>query len=174
MLTRITILLCLCTEPLAIAQARPTATKAGDLQIGGGLISANSDYDGRFKGFFGYADFDATRHLGAEFEIHQIYSSDGQQIHERTYEVGARYRRKYGPIVPYAKIMVGRGIFKFPYTSPTSATTWPPSAVASTTASSPRQSARRVRIPALEQLPGQRPYPRSHQLRSRLTTSRAS
>ena len=117
MLTRLTLVICLCIGPLASvhAQARPTATRAGDLQIGGGVISANSDYDGRFKGFFGYADFDVTRHLGAEFEIHQIYSSDGQQIHERTYEIGARYRRRYGPVIPYAKIMVGRGVFNFPF-----------------------------------------------------------
>ena len=97
------------------AQARPTASRTGDLQIGGGVVSADSDYDYRIKGFFGYADFDLTRHLGAEFEIHQLYSNDGQQVHERTYEIGARYHRTYGRLVPYAKLMAGRGVFNFPY-----------------------------------------------------------
>ncbi len=114
MLTRLTLFLCLGSCTLH-AQARPTATRAGDLQVGGGVISADSDYDGRFKGFFGYASFDFRRHLGAELEIHQIYSSDGQQIHERTYEAGLRYRRNYGRLAPYAKIMGGRGVFNFPF-----------------------------------------------------------
>ena len=97
------------------AQASHTATRVGDLQIGGGVISAQSDYaSNRYKGLFGYADFDFKEHFGAEFEIHQIYSPDGDDVHERSYEIGGRYLRTYGPFVPYAKIMVGRGVFNFP------------------------------------------------------------
>ena len=97
------------------AQAKATASRVGDLQVGGGFVSADSDYaDRRYKGLFGYADFDVTNHLGVEFEIHQIYSPYNDDISERTYEIGGRYFRTYGRLSPYAKLMYGRGVFNFP------------------------------------------------------------
>ena len=116
MLKRLTLLCFLFSGPLAAlhAQATPTASRAGDLQVGGGFVSADSDYaEDRYKGGFVFADFDFTQHFGAEFEIHQIYSPYGDQVHERTYEIGGRYYRTYGRFVPYAKAMYGRGVFNF-------------------------------------------------------------
>ncbi len=123
-LSRLLCLLCLlCGTASLHAQATTTASRLGDLQVGGGFTSAGSGYlteASRYTGGFVYADFDFRQHLGAEFEIHQVYSpyndavGKPDQATERTYEVGARYLRTYGRLVPYAKIMVGRGVFNFP------------------------------------------------------------
>lgn len=98
------------------AQATPTASRAGDLQIGIGYSFAKPDYvQTTFQGITAYADFDFKVHLGAEAEFHQVNSTAGDQMYQRTYEVGARYFRTYGPLVPYVKGMVGRGDFNYPF-----------------------------------------------------------
>ena len=57
-----------------------------------------------------------------EGECHQLDDpSFTQSIYERTYEVGPRYVLHYGPLAPYAKFMIGQGVFNFP-PSPTSPT----------------------------------------------------
>jgi hypothetical protein len=123
-LRRLAPLLCLlCVSASLHAQATLTASRLGDLQVGGGFSSAGSGYlteTERYTGGFLYADFDLRQHLGAEFTIHQVYSpytdASGQndQAGERSYEIGARYLRTYGRLVPYARLMVGRGVFNFP------------------------------------------------------------
>ena len=40
--------------------------------------------------------------------------SRGDQ-YERTYELGGRYKRRYGKFNPYARGMYGRGVFNFPF-----------------------------------------------------------
>jgi opacity protein-like surface antigen len=98
------------------AQASPTASRLGDLQIGAGFSTANPDYSpSRFNGFAVYADFDFTQHLGVEAEFHYVKGPSPDDFYEKTYEVGGRYHRTYGRIVPYAKGMVGRGVFNFQY-----------------------------------------------------------
>jgi len=95
-----------------LAQSLPTASRAGDLQIGAGFVLARPDYvQDTFHGFAAYADFDFRPHLGIEAEFHQIA---GDQIHQRTYEIGGRYFRTYGPVVPYVKAMIGSGDFDYP------------------------------------------------------------
>ena len=42
------------------AQASPTASRAADLKIGGGLTTAASDYGNRFNGGMAYFDYDFT------------------------------------------------------------------------------------------------------------------
>ena len=61
-----------------------------------------------------YATLDFTNHFGGEFVIHQADSGQGDQLYERTYELGARYFRNYGRLKPYVKAMYGRGVFNFP------------------------------------------------------------
>jgi hypothetical protein len=105
------LLLCGGTSAL-LAQSLPTASRAGDLQIGGGFVLARPDYvQNTFNGFAAYADFDFRQHLGVEAEFHQIA---GDQIRQRTYEIGCRYFRTYGPLVPYVKAMAGSGDFDYP------------------------------------------------------------
>ncbi len=98
------------------AQATATASRAGDLQVGVGYTFAKPDYGQQaFQGFTAYADFDFRPHLGLEAEFHQVGSTTGDQSYQRTYEIGGRYFRTYGSLVPYLKAMVGRGDFNYPY-----------------------------------------------------------
>ena len=115
MLTRTLIVLSLLGgAPRLFAQATPTASRSGDLIVGGGYTSAASDYGNRFTGFAIYGDFDFTRHFGLEANFHRVTRGSGSTLYEKTYEIGGRYFRTYGPLVPYAKIMIGRGVFNYP------------------------------------------------------------
>jgi opacity protein-like surface antigen len=98
------------------SQAIPTASRLADVQVGVGYSAANPDYVHQtFQGFAIYGDYDFRRHLGIEGEFHQVYSGNGDLSLERTYDIGARYFRTYGPFVPYVKGMYGRGDFKYPF-----------------------------------------------------------
>ena len=98
------------------AQAKNTASRTGDLQIGGSFNLAQPDYtDLTFKGFGAYATFDFRYHWGIDAEFHQVDDPNQTQgIYERTYEIGPRYVLHYGRFSPYAKAMYGRGVFNFP------------------------------------------------------------
>jgi hypothetical protein len=98
------------------AQAIPTASRLADAQVGIGFTTANPDYvQQRFPGFAIYADINPRPHWGIEAEFHQVYSTNGDISLERTYDIGGRYLRTYGPLVPYVKAMFGRGDFKYPF-----------------------------------------------------------
>jgi opacity protein-like surface antigen len=93
----------------------PTASRAGDLQIGAGFALAKPDYaQSTFQGITAYGTFDFRPHLGIEAEFHQVDTSSGNQTYERTFEAGGRYFRRYGPAIPYVKGMLGRGVFNYP------------------------------------------------------------
>lgn len=100
------------------AQAAPTASRPGDLIIGAGYTTAQSDYGGRYTGFAIYGDFDLTRHLGVELNFHKVDRGNSTPLYEKTYEIGPRYFRTYGPFVPYVKFMIGRGVFNYPANPP--------------------------------------------------------
>ena len=97
-----------------LAQATPTASRAGDLILGAGYTSAESDYGTRFTGFAIYGDFDFAHHIGVEANFHKVTDPGGSTLYEKTYEIGPRYSRTYGPLVPYIKAMYGRGVFNYP------------------------------------------------------------
>jgi hypothetical protein len=102
------------TPAMMLTQARPTADRAGDLQVGGGISNANTDYvPNRVSGPAVYFDFDFYRHFGVEGEFHFLKDSD-TNIYEKTYEIGGRYSRVYrNRYQPYVKILYGRGVFNF-------------------------------------------------------------
>jgi hypothetical protein len=101
---------------LAHAQAAPTASRVGDLQIGVGYGLANSDYaPERFKGIAAYGGFDFTPHFGVEADFRLLNDPSPAALYEKTYEIGGRYHRTYGRISPYAKLMAGRGVFNYQY-----------------------------------------------------------
>jgi outer membrane protein with beta-barrel domain len=109
-------ILSLATASSVLAQALPTASRAGDLQVGAGYAFAKPDYvQQTFQGVSAYADFDLRPHFGIEAEFHQVDTTTGDEMYERTYEIGGRYLRTYGPLVPYVKGMIGRGDFNYPY-----------------------------------------------------------
>jgi hypothetical protein len=98
----------------AAGQALPTATRAGDLQVGVGYSSANSDYiPARVQGFALYSSFDFLNHFGVEVDFHQLNQSGGD-LYERTYEAGGRYIRHWGRATPYIKGLFGRGVLNYP------------------------------------------------------------
>jgi Outer membrane protein beta-barrel domain len=112
---RVLIVISLLGAPAILgAQSSPTASRAGDLQIGGGLANANTDYvPNRVNGPAIYVDFDFYRHFGVEGEFRFLKDST-TNIYEKTYEVGGRYSRVYrGRYVPYVKALYGRGVFNF-------------------------------------------------------------
>ena len=115
-IARLALALLLGGTSLLHAQATSTASRAGDLQIGLGFSTAKPDYAPQsFLGVTAYADFDRRSHFGLEAQFHQVSSANGDQSYQRTYEVGGRYFRTYGPIVPYLKVMIGRGDFNYPF-----------------------------------------------------------
>jgi len=117
-ISRILLLLCLVsfTSTRLHAQATPTASAAGVLQIGAMFNLANTDYRPQdFKGYGFYATFDFGRNLGIEGEFHQVNDpNSAENIYERTYEIGPRYVLHYGRFQPYGKILYGRGVFNYP------------------------------------------------------------
>jgi opacity protein-like surface antigen len=106
----------------AAGQALPTASRLGDLQAGGGVSLAKSDYvPNKIWGYSFYADFDVRRHLGVEADFREVKDSHpdplvpSSRFFERTYEIGGRYRREYkGRFVPYGKLLYGRGVIRLP------------------------------------------------------------
>jgi len=101
----------------AHAQAKYTATRAGDLQLGAGYTNADSDYvPNRIGGYSGYMTFDFAEHFGFEFDFHQA-NDPNSAVYERTYEWGGRYLRHYDNdrYRPYVRAMYGRGVFNFPF-----------------------------------------------------------
>jgi hypothetical protein len=117
-MSRILLLFCLVgfTGTRLYAQAIPTASSGGDLQIGAMFNLADSDYrPQKFKGYGFYTTFDFKYHIGIEGEFHQINDPDPTDgVYERTYEIGPRYVLRYGRFNPYAKVMYGRGVFNYP------------------------------------------------------------
>jgi hypothetical protein len=104
------------TASMLSAQSSPTASRIGDLQIGAGFSTAIPDYtNDRFNGLGVYVDFDLTTHWGVEGEFHYVKGPAPLDLYEKTYEIGGRYHRTYGRVVPYAKAMVGRGVFNYQY-----------------------------------------------------------
>jgi hypothetical protein len=96
--------------------ALPTASRAGDLQIGGGLLLGTSNYNftsTRLVGGAGYTTFDVRSHWGAEFNFHNTQSSVDTTVYERTYEIGPRVYVSRGRLAPYAKVLYGRGVYNF-------------------------------------------------------------
>ena len=105
-----------------LGQALPTASRSADVQVGIGFVYDISDYtptdiagnNVNLKGFALYGTYDLRPHWGGEFTFHQANSPTGDQVYQRTYEVGPRYHRTYGRFSPYVKAMYGRGVFNFP------------------------------------------------------------
>lgn len=115
MIPRLTLLFLLGGAPTLLGQASATASRAADVQIGVTYNLAKPGYvQQTFQGVGAYADIDLNLHLGVEAEFHQANSTNGDQSYQRTYEFGARYFRTYGPFVPYAKALYGRGDYIYP------------------------------------------------------------
>jgi opacity protein-like surface antigen len=115
-LAAIALLAICCLATSANAQSAPTATRIGDLQVGGGFVFAKSDYNFTPINLIGgsaYTTFDWRNHWGGEFDFRQNQSTSNSTVYERTYEIGPRIFLHRGPLIPYAKALYGRGVYNF-------------------------------------------------------------
>jgi opacity protein-like surface antigen len=104
--------------PRARAQGHslPTATRAGDLQLGGGLVFGASNYNFQATHLVGvalYTTFDVRSHLGGEASFRHNKATEDSTVYERTYEIGPRLYALRGSFEPYAKALYGRGVYNF-------------------------------------------------------------
>jgi|SRR5580698_3221312 hypothetical protein len=105
------------------AQAVPTASRMGGVQIGGGGSVANPDYSpNKIGGFATYGTFDFTRHLGLEGAIHYTSLHAPDYTKENSYLIGPRYVFHHKNLYPYAKVLVGFGRFCYTFVDASSAT----------------------------------------------------
>ncbi len=118
----LTIVFAVCCIPIAAsAQSRPTADRAGDLQIGGGIVFGKSTYNFTASNLVGesiYSSFDFSGHgfkghWGIEGNFRNSKPTSDSTVYERTYEIGPRYYFTAGRLKPYAKFMVGRGVYNY-------------------------------------------------------------
>ncbi|HWB31613.1 MAG TPA: outer membrane beta-barrel protein [Acidobacteriaceae bacterium] len=110
------ILSILAGTPVLRAQSLPTASRMGDLQVGGGFVFAHSGYNFnpiKLIGASGYATFDWHENWGIEADFHHSRATTDTTIYERTYEIGPRIFLHHGAVSPYAKLMYGRGVYNF-------------------------------------------------------------
>ena len=94
----------------------PTAARVGDLQIGGGFVFARSGYNFTPLHLVGgafYTTFDKRNHWGGEASFRQSRPTTDSTVYERTYEIGPRIFIARGPLIPYAKVLYGRGVYNF-------------------------------------------------------------
>ncbi len=129
LLLTLTVLI-VCT-PFALGQAKPTATRMGDLQVGGAFVADFPDYTRhKFYGYGFYVDLDFSEHFGAEGEFRQandatVNPNTNQKVpqYQRTFDGGLRYHRTYGNLIPYAKAVYGYAVLEYPpYPAPASPT----------------------------------------------------
>jgi hypothetical protein len=115
MLKKLLILFCsIAFTAQAKAQATYTATRTTDIQAGVDFSLARPDYGNlMWHGYGAYADVDVKNRYGLEFNVHQT-SGPQTNLSERTFAVGPRIIFPiHQRFVPYAKVMFGRGDFRF-------------------------------------------------------------
>ena len=113
------LLVSLCSLALSAASHGQViaAGQGGAHLVAGGFVSSYSpDYGpSRLDGLGGWLDLNLHGHLGAEGEIRYLRFHQTYDVHEDNYELGLRYRWRFGRWEPYGKFMVGNGQFNFPF-----------------------------------------------------------
>ncbi len=102
---------------LLLAQARPTASRAVSVWIGGEVSTFSPDYgSNRLSGLGVYADLDLIHHWGAEAEARWLHFGGAGNQEAANYLIGGRYRIALAQkhIQPYAKLLIGDGNMSFP------------------------------------------------------------
>jgi hypothetical protein len=97
------------------AQAAPTATRLGSVQVGAGFSFAIPDYGPTYiKGFTIYGDVNLRHRLGVEADVHYISILTPTDIGEDTYLVGPRFSLvRQGRVNAYVKVLGGVGRFQY-------------------------------------------------------------
>ena len=94
------------------------AAKAPGAYVSVGVTASGyeSDYGKRLLGGGSiYVDANLTRRLGIELEGRRLSLNSDDHMRETTYLVGPRYSFAVRGFRPYAKFLVGRGDFNFPF-----------------------------------------------------------
>lgn len=106
-----------CASASGLGQASPTATGPGMYLAVGGMVSLfEGDYGQRkITGNALYVDANLYRCYGLETEIRRLRYSDSSGMNQTTFLAGPRVSFRSHGIVPYAKMLVGAGVFNFPY-----------------------------------------------------------
>jgi opacity protein-like surface antigen len=100
----------LSTTSVARAQALPTATSQGRLQVGAGYTYANPDYGQKsIQGASGFVDFDFGQHLGVEADVHYVAFVTPLDLAENSYLIGPRIMLSRNRFTLYGKILAGYG-----------------------------------------------------------------
>jgi hypothetical protein len=96
------------------AQAGPTAERVSTVKVGGGLTFIRPDYEpNTIVGFSFYGDYDFVPHFGIEGSIHLGNMVTPSGISQSTYFGGPRFVYNKGRFHPYAKALLGLGVFTF-------------------------------------------------------------
>ena len=110
---------------LAHAQAVPTASRWGTLQLGTGATLVSTDYTPeKAEGVTVYGDFDFTRHIGIEGDIHFGSLITPADLGEDSYLLGPRFVARHGRFSGYGKVLFGVGRLNYQYTNNTSSYTY--------------------------------------------------
>jgi hypothetical protein len=101
----------------AAAQAEPTARGPGSFtQIGVTGSLYESDYGKQLLGGVGgFLDANVYRRTGVEAEARLSRFNQSEGTHNSTYLIGPRVTLLRENLRPYTKLLVGRGIFYFPF-----------------------------------------------------------
>jgi hypothetical protein len=101
---------------LAHAQAVPTASRPGVVQLGGGITYVQPDYStASDKGPYFYVGYDFLSHVGLELNVHFASIVAPDDIGEDSYMVGPRFILRHKRFEPYAKAMVGVGVINLQF-----------------------------------------------------------
>jgi opacity protein-like surface antigen len=96
------------------AQAVVVAERSGGIQVGGGLTIIRPDYNaGTIIGLGVYGNYDFTPHIGIEGDIHIGSLRTPGLMSESTYLFGPRFGINRRRFHPYAKALLGLGVFSF-------------------------------------------------------------
>ena len=107
----------LCLRLSLHAQNEPAGIGPGTyIQLGATFSSYHLDYGQRqLGGASAFIDAHLYRRLGIEAEYKTLRLNEDEGVHDTTYLVGPRYSVFTGHLRPYAKFLVGRGTFYYPF-----------------------------------------------------------
>ena len=96
------------------AQASATAERLSTVQVGAGLTFIRPDYNPAIiKGYSIYGNYDFFSHIGIEGDVHIGNVITPNDIGETTFLLGPRFTFTKRRFHPYAKGLLGVGIFTF-------------------------------------------------------------
>jgi len=101
----------------AAAQSEPAGIGPGRyIQVGGQVSGYHINYGMQSLGGAGiFADANFYRKFGVEAEARMFRFHESEEVHDSTYLVGPRFSILSGRFRPYAKLLVGRGEFYYPF-----------------------------------------------------------